>query len=107
MMTAVALVPFCGVSLTAPLPVEDTPVSVPTTAEVQVNVVPGTDEVGVKFSPLLLQISCKSDGGEFVITGVGDTVTTTSIVLPWHVPAEGVIRYVTVPDVVPLVEVNV
>lgn len=42
-----------------------------------------------------------------MITGVGLTVTTTSTGVPLQVPAEGVMRYVTVPDVMPFVEVSV
>ena len=92
MITALAFVPLTGVSFTGPLPVAETPVNVPITVDVHAKVVPGIDAVGTKFNAVLLQISCMSVEGKFVMTGVGLTVTTTSTSVPLHEPAEGVMR---------------
>jgi hypothetical protein len=92
MITALVFVPLTGVSFTAPPPVDETPVNVPITVDVHANVVPEIDAVGVKFRAVLLQISCISVEGVFVITGVGLTVTTTSTNVPLHEPADGVMR---------------
>ena len=105
-MTALLLVPLTGVSVIGPDPLALTPVSVPITVDVQLKVVPVTDAVGMKLRAVLLQISWINEVGEFVMTGFGSTVTITSIKLPAHPLAEGVIRYVTVPCVTPSVEVS-
>lgn len=57
MITALVFVALTGVSLTAPDPVAETPDSVPATVDVQVNVVPPTDAVGIKLSGVLLHMS--------------------------------------------------
>ena len=91
-MTELAFVEFCGVSFTGPDPVAETPVKVPITVLVQVNVVPEMEAVGTKFSGALLQTSSMSVDARFVTTGVGATVTVTLTGVPLHVPAEGIIR---------------
>jgi hypothetical protein len=79
------------VSLITPDPEALTPDSVPTTVEVQLNVVDPMLEVGKKFSGVPLQICCMNDDGEFVITGLGVTLTVTVIELPEQPLAIGVI----------------
>ena len=77
----------------APLPLAETPVNVPLTEEVHVNVVPGViDEVGVKFNAVPLHIVWLKDDAELVMTGRGFTVTVTSTKLPGQPPAVGVTR---------------
>jgi hypothetical protein len=58
--------------------------------EVHVNVVPESVEVGRKFNVVALHISAISVEAEFVITGLGETVTITSTGVPGHPPAVGV-----------------
>ena len=91
MITAPVLVAFTGVSVIAPVPLADTPVSVPITDDVQLKVVPPIVAVGRKLSEVPLQISWINEVDEFVITGRGLTVTTTSIKLPEQPLADGVI----------------
>ena len=76
------------------------------TEDVQLNVVPPIVDVGKKLNDVPLQISWIKEVDEFVIAGLGLTVTTTSIKLPKHAFAVGVILYVTVPDVTPSVDVR-
>lgn len=95
-----------GVSVIAPEPLADTPDKVPITEDVQVKVVPPMEDVGKKLSGVALQISCIREVDVFVMTGAGFTVTTTSRKFPLHPFAVGVIRYVTVPEVIPSVEVS-
>ena len=78
MITALLLVAFTGVSVIAPVPEALTPVSVPITFEVQLNVVPVIEDVGRKLSDTPLHISWIREVGEFVITGLGLTVTMAS-----------------------------
>ena len=106
MITALVFVALTGVSVIAPLPVAETPERVPITEDVQLKVVPAIVEVGKKLSGVPLQISCINDVDEFVIAGLGLTVTSTSTKLPEHPLAVGTIRYVTVPDVTPSVDVS-
>jgi hypothetical protein len=105
-MTALVFVPLTGVSVIAPEPLADTPDNVPMTLDVQSNVVPPIDDVGKYANVVVLQISCINDDGESVITGIGPTVTTASTGIPEHPPAIGVIRYVTVPEFTPSVDVS-
>lgn len=90
----------------APEPLAVTPVKVPMTKDVQLNVVPPGVDTGRKFSGVPLQISCISEVGALVITGSGLTVTTTSIEFPAHPLAEGVILYVTLPGLIPSADDN-
>ena len=91
----------------APLPLAETPVNVPLTEEVHVYVVPGViDEVGVKFKAVPLHIVWLKDDAVLVIVGRGLTFTITSTKFPAQPLAVGVIRYVTVPAVVPVVDVK-
>jgi hypothetical protein len=83
-------VALTGVSLIMPDPEALTPVSVPITVEVQLNVVDPMLEVGRKFRGVPLQICCMNDVGEFVITGLGVTLTVTVMGLPEHPLAVGV-----------------
>ena len=76
----------------APLPLADTPVSVPITDEVQLNVVPPMDDVGRKLSDVPLQISWIKDVEVLVMAGLGLTVTVTSTKLPAQPLAVGVMR---------------
>jgi hypothetical protein len=66
-------------------------------------VVPPMLDVGVKLNAVALQIVVCNCPGVFVITGTGFTVTTTTIGVPLHPFALGVIVYVAVPDVTPSV----
>ena len=77
-------------SLITPDPDALTPDSVPITVEVQLNVVDPMFEVGRKFSGVPLQICCINDAGEFVITGLGVTLTVTVMGLPEQPFAVGV-----------------
>ena len=81
-----------GVSVIFPEPLAVTPVMVPLTDEVQLKVVPPMEEVGKKFKAVPLQIDCIRLAGVLVITGAGFTVTVTSIGVPLHPFADGVIR---------------
>jgi hypothetical protein len=63
-------------------------------------------DVGVKLSAVALQIVVCKDVAELVITGVGLTVTVTSVKLPSQPFALGVILYTTVPAVTPSVDVS-
>ena len=90
----------------APLPLGVTLERVPITDDVQLKAVPPMVDVGRKLNEVPLQISCMSDVDEFVMAGLGLTVTTTSTKLPEHPLAVGTIRYVTVPDVTPSVDVS-
>ena len=63
-------------------------------------------DVGVKLNAVALQIVVCNCAAVLVMTGVGFTVTVTSVVAPLHPFALGVILYVTVPLVVPSVLVN-
>ena len=63
-------------------------------------------DVGVKLNATPLQIVVCNCTAVFVITGVGSTVTVTSVVGPLQPLAAGVILYVTVPEVTPSVLVN-
>ena len=63
-------------------------------------------EVGVKLSAVALQIVVCNEVAELVITGVGLTVTVTSVKDPSQPLALGVILYTTVPAVTPSVLVN-
>jgi hypothetical protein len=92
MITALVFVAFTGVSVIAPLPLGLTLERTPITDEVQLKVVPAIDDVGRKFNETPLQISCINEVDEFVIAGLGPTVTTTSIKLPEHPLAVGTIR---------------
>jgi hypothetical protein len=92
MITALAFVPLTGVSVIGPLPLAVTFERIPITDEVQVKVVPPIDDVGRKLKDVPLQISWINDVDEFVITGRGLTVTTTSTKFPAHPFAVGVIR---------------
>lgn len=91
-MTADEFVALTGVSVIVPVPLAFTPVSTPITDEVQLYVVPPMDEVGKKLNGVPLQISWISDVEEFVITGLGLTVTMTSTGDPVHPFAVGMIR---------------
>jgi hypothetical protein len=106
MITALELVAFTGVSVIAPLPLAVTPERTPITEDVQPKVVLPIVEVGRKLNEVPLQISWIRDVDEFVIAGLGLTVTTTSIKFPEQLLAEGVILYVTVPEVTPSVAVS-
>jgi hypothetical protein len=98
---------FVGVSVIAPLPLALTPLIVPpTTVVVQVYVVVPIVLVGVKLNAVPLQIVVCNCGAVFVITGTGFTVTITSVNVPLQPFALGVIRYVTVPLVMPSVLVK-
>jgi hypothetical protein len=55
-----------GVSVIVPLPDAVTPVNVPITVEVQLNVVEPILEVGEKLSGVLLHICCINEVGVFV-----------------------------------------
>lgn len=90
-MTALVLVELTGVSVIAPDPLGDTPDKVPIMVEVQLNEVPVMEEVGMKFSGVALQISWINDVDELVTTGLGLTVTITSIGVPVQTLACGVI----------------
>ena len=92
MITALVLVPLTGVSVIAPVPLDDTPERVPITDDVQLNVVPPMVDVGRKLSEVPLQISCINEVDEFVIAGLGLTVTSTSTKFPEHPFAEGTMR---------------
>jgi hypothetical protein len=83
-----------GVSVIFPEPdaVTEAPVIGPLTDEVQLKVVPPMEEVGKKFKAVPLQIDCIRLEGVLVITGAGFTVTVTSIGVPGHPFADGVIR---------------
>jgi hypothetical protein len=63
-------------------------------------------DVGVKLSAVALQIVVCKDVAVLVITGVGLTVTVTSVKLPSQPFALGVILYTTVPAVTPSVDVS-
>src|SRR3569832_784703 len=63
-------------------------------------------DVGVKLNAVALQIVVCNDVAVLVITGAGFTVTVTSVKLPSHPFALGVILYTTVPAVTPSVLVN-
>ena len=63
-------------------------------------------DVGVKLNAVALQIVVCSCTAVLVMTGVGSTVTVTSVVGPLQPFALGVILYVTVPLVTPSVLVN-
>ena len=106
MIVTLVLDALTGVSVIGPLPLAETPERVPTTVDVQLNTVPAIDEVGRKLSVVPLQISWINEVDEFVMTGLGLTVTTTSTKLPGHPFAVGTIRYVTVPGLVPSVDVS-
>lgn len=90
-MTALVFVALSGVSVIAPVPEAVTPVRVPITEEVQLNVVPLIVDVGRKLNEVPLQISWIKDVDEFVIAGLGLTVTTTSMKVPEQPFAVGVI----------------
>ena len=63
-------------------------------------------DVGVKLNAVALQIVACKDVAVLVITGVGLTVTVTSVKLPSQPFALGVILYTTVPAVTPSVLVS-
>ena len=106
MIVAEVLVLLIGVSVIAPLPLAVTPLKVPLTDELHAYVVPTMLDVGVKFNDTPLQISCTKDEAEVVITGRGFTVTVTSNGEPEQPFACGVMRYTTVPALMPSVLVN-
>jgi hypothetical protein len=85
------LVVFTGVSVIAPFPDGFTPERVPITLDVQLKSVEGTDDTGNKFSASPLQMLWMNEAGGDVITGLGLTVTVTSIKLPEQPSAIGVI----------------
>ena len=91
MITALVLVEFTGVSVIAPLPLAVTPERTPITDDVHPKVVLPIVEVGRKLNEVPLQISWINDVEEFVIAGLGLTVTTTSIKFPEQLLAVGVI----------------
>ena len=64
----------------------------PTITEVQVYVVAAMEEVGRKFSAVEEHISTDNWEELFVMTGLGEIVTTTSMKFPTHPFAEGTIR---------------
>jgi hypothetical protein len=92
MIIPVVLVEFTGVSVIGPFPLADTFERLPTIEDVHVKVVPAIDDVGRKLNDVPLHISCIKEVEEFVITGLGLTVTTTSTKFPEHPLAAGVIR---------------
>src|SRR5690606_38048411 len=104
--TAATFVLFTGVSVMAPGPEALTPVSVPTTLDVQLNVVVGTVDVGSRLSVSPLQMLCMKEVGGVVMTGFGLTVTVMSRGVPGQPPASGVMRYTTVPSETPSVTVS-
>lgn len=91
MITALVFVPLTGVSVIGPLPLAVTFDRTPITDDVHVKVVPPIDDVGKKLNDVPLQISWINDVEEFVISGRGLTVTTTSTKFPTHPLAVGTI----------------
>lgn len=78
----------------------DAPVT-PVCVTVHANVDPVGTDVSAMFGAVPEQIVCVA--GVAVATGVGSTVMVTVIGAPEQFPSVGVIVYVAVPDVVPLV----
>jgi hypothetical protein len=62
--------------------------------------------IGVKFNAVPLQIVVCNCVDVLVITGTGNTVTVTCMGIALHTPIVAVISYVTVPALMPSVEVN-
>jgi hypothetical protein len=106
MMTALVFVAFTGVSVIGPIPLADTPVSVPITDEFHIYVVVPIVLVGVNESGVPLHISWNKDAVAFVITGRGFTVTSTRIGVPKQPLATARMLYVTVPVLTPSAAVN-
>jgi hypothetical protein len=90
-MVAVVLPALTGISVIGPVPVADTPVSVPLTDDVHDMVVDPIDDVGRKFNAVPLQTDWTRLGAVFVMTGTGLTVTVMSNGVPVQPFAEGVI----------------
>ena len=109
MILPVVLPLFIGEFVIAPVPDALTVVGSmpdPSTVVVHEYVVPPMVDVGRKFNAVPLQISMANWADVFVMTGLGETVITTSTKLPEQPFADGVIRYVAVPVLMPSTDVS-